>query len=206
MRGLAKKVHFDALSQRTLLFSPTDSPLTLTSEPTSTAGQDTAEGPTDGTSIFLKLSRDEQSIILNDTFTAPSTLQPIRLESLELSQSCRLIKGKVAVLNIAFQKDISILFSLDNWQTVSEVAAEHLQSHHEGHSVVSDFFSFVIDKDNLPLDTSNILQLCARYAVANQVFWDNNNERNYRIHLGTKIGSKQPNSRLLEKSYPIQHI
>ncbi|KAJ5240688.1 uncharacterized protein N7469_002279 [Penicillium citrinum] len=183
--GASKNVRFDDLSERTLLFSPTDAPLTLTSEPTSTAGGDTAEGPTDGTSMFLKLSRDKRFIILNPTFTAPSTLQPIRLESLELSPSYRLIRGKVAVLNIAFQKDISILFSLDNWKTVSEVAAEHLQSHHEGHSVVSDLFSFVIDKDNLPLDTGNILQLCARYAVANQLFWDNNNERNYRIHLVT---------------------
>ena len=147
--GASKNVHLDDLSERTLLFSPTDAPLTLTSEPTSTAGGDTAEGPTDGTSMFLKLSRDKRFIILNPTFTAPSTLQPIRLESLELSPSYRLIRGKVAVLNIAFQKDISILFSLDNWKTVSEVAAEHLQSHHEGHSVVSDLFSFVIDKDTV---------------------------------------------------------
>ncbi|OQE18615.1 hypothetical protein PENSTE_c017G05850 [Penicillium steckii] len=173
------------MSERTLLFSPTDAPLTLTSERTSTAGGDTAEGPTDGTPMFLKLSRDERFIVLNFTVTAPSALQPIRLETLELSPSCRLIRGKVAVLNIAFQKFISIFFSWDDWKTVSEVAAEHLQSHHEGHSVVSDLFSFVIDKDNLPLDTGNILQLCARYAVANQVFWDNNNGRNYLVYLAT---------------------
>lgn len=174
-----KSVHFDNSFEQTRLFLPADAPLALTSKPTPTAGEATSKEPARGSPF--QLGRERRFCLLNYTFRALPTWQPIRLESLALSPSGHKIQGTVVVLNLAFQKEVSARFTLDNWKMVSEVAAEHLQSLYLNHSIVSDLFSFTIDKENLLLSTRNILHICVRYKVLEQESWDNNGGMNYQV-------------------------
>lgn len=179
---VTKKVHFDDLSQKTRLFVPADAPLSLTSESLSSAGRVSEAEPS--SSSHFRLSRGGESCTVNSTFSPPSTWQPIRLESLGLSPSGCSITGTIAVLNIAFQKEVFVRFTFDDWKTISNVAAEHCHSVYMRNSIVSDLFNFIIDKDSLPLDTRGDLQVCACYRVLDYEYWDNNGGKNYRVAMG----------------------
>ncbi|KAH8798466.1 putative phosphatase regulatory subunit-domain-containing protein [Flagelloscypha sp. PMI_526] len=118
------------------------------------------------------------------------------------------LAGTVLVRNVAFEKKVDIRFTLDNWDTLSEVEA--LWSNHLNvlpHSVTGtpgsippdyvgeqdiegdergwDRFSFTIRlcdyARSLP---SRTLFLAARFqASSNQVWWDNNSGSNYAIRF-----------------------
>lgn len=175
-----KTVHFGDPFEQTRLFQPVDAPLALTSRPGATVGAATT-GPTCASPF--QLGHERSFCLLNSTLSAPPTWQPIRLESLALLPSGHEIRGTVAVLNIAFRKEVSARFTFDDWHTVSDIAAEHRQSLHMRDLVVADLFSFTIDKRNLPLATGSILHVCVRYKVLDQEYWDNNGGMNYEVAL-----------------------
>ena len=91
------------------------------------------------------------------------------------------MKGTIAVLNLAFEKKVSVRFTFDDWKTVSDVSAGHCQSLFLSRTIVSDLFTFIIDAESPPLDTDGRLQICACYQVLDEEFWDNNAGRNYVI-------------------------
>lgn len=177
----SKKVHFDDLPEQTRVFSSADAPSSLESKLCS------------GTSVAVnaellgyntfQLNRDERICTLNAAPSLPSPWQPVRLQNLELLPSGCMIKGTIAVLNLAFQKRVSVRFTFDGWKTVSDVAAEHFQSLLRSHTIVYDLFSFMIDAKSPPLDTHGRLQICVSYQVVGEEFWDNNAGENYVIVL-----------------------
>lgn len=176
---VTKKVHFDHLPQKTRRYFPADASSILTSESFSSAG-----GVSEAETAYdshLRLTRGRGGCMVNSSFSPPSAWQPIRLESLGLLSSGRSIRGIVAVLNIAFQKEVSARFTVDEWKTSSNVATEHCHSVYVRNSIVCDFFNFIIDKDSLPLETRGELQICACYRVLDHEFWDNNGGKNYRV-------------------------
>ena len=95
--------------------------------------------------------------------------------------------GYVCVKNLAYEKRVVIRFSLNNWGTYSDLAANWKESiggtteHPE-----SDKFRFVI-----PLPSPNwsgIVEFAVRYEVAGWTFWDNNRQRNYRVIVDRNEG------------------
>ncbi|CEJ82430.1 hypothetical protein VHEMI02493 [[Torrubiella] hemipterigena] len=112
---------------------------------------------------------------------------PARLEKVWLSKDQKSMMGSVAVANIAFNKTVVCRFTLDDWKTTSEVAAEYSQAilpkeTANGH----DRFTFTIqlaDTANLECKT---LYFCVRYAVSGQEYWDNNNGLNFQVDFQKK--------------------
>ncbi|KAH9977082.1 putative phosphatase regulatory subunit-domain-containing protein, partial [Lactifluus volemus] len=89
------------------------------------------------------------------------------------------IEGVVRVRNIAFEKWIAVRFTLDKWQTTSEVTARYKDSLADG---AFDRFTFAIKlADVLSRAEEKTLFLAVRYSVAGREIWDNNLGRNYQV-------------------------
>ncbi|GJE99508.1 CBM21 domain-containing protein [Phanerochaete sordida] len=120
------------------------------------------------------------------------------------------LRGTVLVRNIHFEKNVVVRFTLDDWQTTSEVVCKHVvslpglpppfpHSHTigdyagqlaegragESGSTSWDRFSFTIRlEDYEPKLSERTLFLVARFSACNGFmgdFWDNNGGANYRI-------------------------
>ena len=101
--------------------------------------------------------------------------------SLEKAQHIgKIVIGSVVVKNMAYEKRVTIRFTLNNWDTFSDLEACWKESiggtrqHPE-----SDRFCFIL---SLPYPNwTGIVEFAVRYSVAGCIFWDNNNERNYTV-------------------------
>lgn len=112
---------------------------------------------------------------------------PVRVERVCLSNDNKNLIGTVAVDNMSFQKSVVVRFTLDYWETVSEVIAEfnsdvRKKQREEG----VDRFIFnikLVDQVNLE---RKLLFFCVRYNVAGQEFWDNNHGFNFQVDFNKK--------------------
>ncbi|GAA6059541.1 hypothetical protein JCM10212_006039 [Sporobolomyces blumeae] len=102
------------------------------------------------------------------------------VESFEMTPDGKAIRGIVRVKNLAFEKWVAVRFTLDHWQTVSEVSADHLES--MGNN--TDRFVFTIKlQDLLARIEEKTMFVAVRYTVGNREIWDNNGGQNYRIEF-----------------------
>ncbi|KAF8899380.1 putative phosphatase regulatory subunit-domain-containing protein [Infundibulicybe gibba] len=144
----------------------------------------------------------------------PSLLPPphahIHLESLTFSSTPPALIGALLVRNLAYEKQVAVRFTLDDWQTTSEVAATHAASlpglpptfplpaaaapsttlgDLAAGSVGWDRFVFRIRLEDYAtrLD-ERTLWLVARYRPGRDgaEWWDNNTGANYRV--GFRVG------------------
>jgi hypothetical protein len=128
---------------------------------------------------------------------------PIRVERVCLSNDNKNLLGTVAVTNMSFQKSVVVRFTLDYWETVSEVTAEfngdvRKKQREEG----VDRFIFnikLVDQVNLE---RKLLFFCVRYTVAGQDFWDNNNGFNFQVDFSKKAKPQNGKKVALPRSKP----
>ncbi|KAL8292894.1 hypothetical protein RQP46_000588 [Phenoliferia psychrophenolica] len=114
--------------------------------------------------------------------------QDVYLETLEMHPDGKSLRGVVRVKNLAFQKWVAVRFTLDHWQTVSEVSAEHLESM----GPMSDRFVFSIRlQDLLARIEDKTMYIALRYTVGDREIWDNNGGGNYRVEFAKRT-AKQP--------------
>jgi hypothetical protein len=105
------------------------------------------------------------------------------LERIEMCQPLGL-RGSVLVRNIAFEKWVAVRFTLDDWQTVSEVSASHASHIPAGTTGDEgwDRFCFNIKLEDYrrKLEDRSFF-LCVRYNANGGEWWDSNAGQNYRI-------------------------
>uniref|UniRef100_A0A3B5QS80 Protein phosphatase 1 regulatory subunit 3E-like n=1 Tax=Xiphophorus maculatus TaxID=8083 RepID=A0A3B5QS80_XIPMA len=87
------------------------------------------------------------------------------------------LSGFVRVLNLAFEKSVSLRYSLNNWITFMDSLATYVPDSNDG---VTDKFSFKIVMPAY-LDNGSTLQFAIKYCVGGHEFWDNNNGNNYKV-------------------------
>ncbi|XP_068167436.1 protein phosphatase 1 regulatory subunit 3E [Antennarius striatus] len=125
-----------------------------------------------------------QSLFVELQFTNPGTLpgfeQKVRevrvlLESVEADEFS--LSGIVRVLNMAFEKSVSLRYSLNNWITFMDSLATYVPCSSDG---VTDKFRFKIVMPAY-LDSGGTLQFAIKYCVSGKEFWDNNNGNNYKV-------------------------
>ncbi|KAG0250720.1 hypothetical protein BG011_008144 [Mortierella polycephala] len=133
---------------------------------------------------------------------------PMRVEVLELSEDQSELQGKILIQNIAFHKHVSVRYTIDYWQTQSEVNAEFEESI-PGTSL--DRFAFKIPLDMDKSVAEKTFCFAVRYQVIGREFWDSNNGKNYQVECKrvvlaaeppTSDLSKQKNSILLSSHLP----
>lgn len=106
--------------------------------------------------------------------------QDAYLESLEIQSDGKSLRGVVRVRNLSFEKWVAVRFTLDHWQTVSEVSADHLESM----GPMSDRFVFNIRlQDLLARIEEKQMSIAIRYTVGGREIWDNNGGANYRVEF-----------------------
>ncbi|KAH8094708.1 putative phosphatase regulatory subunit-domain-containing protein [Cristinia sonorae] len=171
-------------------------------------------------SLGLSLSSSSQNIVHeidpspNMTSPIPASNPPpyanVHLETVTLPRTRPpTLRGTVLVRNIAYEKNVAVRFTLDDWQTTSEVACKHVVSlpglpppfprqelkrdDSDGdlasrivsgkvHEVSWDRFSFTIRLEDYEAKLAERkLFLVARYNYPGGESWDNNNHQNYRI-------------------------
>lgn len=116
----------------------------------------------------------------------------VRLESLSLPHAAGptiapLLRGMVLVRNVSFEKEVVVRFTLDGWETISEVRATYAghtapeELHQDVGGESWDRFRFSI---SLPDSPGRMLQLAVRYiAPGKGEWWDSNDGSNYTVAL-----------------------
>lgn len=134
-----------------------------------------------------------QSVFMELQFTNPGSLpgfeQKVRevkvmLESVEADEFS--MSGMVRVLNLAFEKSVSLRYSLNNWITFMDSLASYVPSSSDGNT---DRFRFkIVMPTYLDGGTGTgtgtggtTLQFAIKYCVGGQEFWDNNHGNNYKV-------------------------
>ncbi|KAJ6263272.1 hypothetical protein Dda_1833 [Drechslerella dactyloides] len=111
----------------------------------------------------------------------------VRVEKVTLSHDKKALLGSVAVANISFQKLVVARFTLDYWQTTSEVAAEYTNDIRRRHTDDGyDRFTFKVKLEDMANLENKTLFFCVRYRVDSKEFWDNNNSINYQVDFRKK--------------------
>lgn len=89
------------------------------------------------------------------------------------------LTGIIRVQNIAYEKHVVIRYTLNNWETFSDLKANWEESIWENEWPETDRFRF-----NIPLPSSSwsfCVQFAISYDVAGLNFWDNNKTKNYEL-------------------------
>jgi hypothetical protein len=129
--------------------------------------------------------------LLNFPTAVPLTVsgKASRLDHVELLGHT--LCGSILVKNIAYEKNVTIRYSLDQWQSFHDINAQWKCSEEEfllgGPSLEKglDRFEFKVDlSQEMKRDvTPHILQFAVCYQVNGETHWDNNQNKNYHIQL-----------------------
>ncbi|XP_065171092.1 protein phosphatase 1 regulatory subunit 3B-like [Atheta coriaria] len=110
----------------------------------------------------------------------------VTLENVIVKESEELVVGTVKVCNIAFEKEVSLRTTDDDWKTHKDIQCTYMPGMASSSAyALYDTFSF---KFPLPTD-SRRLEFCVLYTCNNQEYWDNNFGGNYKI-VKNKVTSR----------------
>lgn len=102
-------------------------------------------------------------------------LQNVALESAAVTDPiCLTISGVVRVRNLDFHKSVYVRYSLDGWQTYSDLQAEYVPNTCDG---FSDKFSFTVFGNSMEIGQR--IEIALRFSCKGEQFWDNNHGINY---------------------------
>ncbi|EIN14311.1 hypothetical protein PUNSTDRAFT_110422 [Punctularia strigosozonata HHB-11173 SS5] len=151
--------------------------------------------------------------------TEPDAYANVYLESMSLPKTRPVaIRGSVLVRNVAFEKHVVVRFTLDDWQTTSEVTCHHVVSlpglpppfprartagdavHEVANSSGDDNaprwdrFSFQIRLEDYEHKLSDrVMWLVVRYSSPGVgEWWDNNHGGNYRVGFRKAVATSSP--------------
>lgn len=171
--GGSLRVRFDAELERICTFTKSSAVATLLSP--------SSEAPAVNFPAFVAPPAPKYEIDVAASSPIPSTSgstnDHVRLEALSLSCTPELmLAGSVLVRNVAFQKEVTLRFTLDGWTTVSEVAARYASSALDGR----DRFAFTVPLAGARAE--RVLECVARYTSEGVgEWWDNNSGANYKV-------------------------
>ncbi|NXR26742.1 PPR3D phosphatase, partial [Cinclus mexicanus] len=96
------------------------------------------------------------------------------------------LSGTIQVRNVAFEKQVSVRYTFNQWESIHEVGARWRCSIPEknGQEQV-DVFTFFLPVPPFLLQLSTFIQFAARYQVNGQEYWDNNRGKNYTLSCRT---------------------
>ncbi|KAK0434798.1 putative phosphatase regulatory subunit-domain-containing protein [Armillaria borealis] len=209
-----KNVHFPTHQLETVrVFNRTAKPASLLRTATASDAETETETELEGSSRYTEGPRFPFPSVLPayslSPFTdiVPSPAVPregcnVILESLTLPQSTLALKGTLLVRNISYEKQVYVRFTLDDWQTTSEVAARYQTSLPSlpvlskknltvgdvaagvaaGGPAVWDRFEYTVKlEDYASTLIDRTIFLVVRYSAGGGEWWDNNAGQNYRV-------------------------
>ncbi|KAI7893149.1 putative phosphatase regulatory subunit-domain-containing protein [Mucor mucedo] len=139
----------------------------------------------DTTSLDLKLPNWPTASPLNRSIT-----QMVTLESLGWENARSIIKGRVLVRNVAFEKTVTVRMSFNHWQTWIDVDARYEASSEDA---AFDRFVFELVTPN-HLSYMNLINsdshcsLAVKYQVDGAEYWDNNSGKDFLMQWAPPCG------------------
>ncbi|KAJ7987728.1 hypothetical protein DPEC_G00329500 [Dallia pectoralis] len=110
------------------------------------------------------------------------------------------LTGTVKVRNVSFQKSVSVRITFDSWKTHTDVPCTYLNNVYGCSD--TDTFAFTVDMpSSVPM--LQRVEFCICYASQSQVFWDNNDEKNYRL-LHNDTDADQNSNPLTQTTAPVE--
>lgn len=111
--------------------------------------------------------------------------------------------GLINVKNLAFEKNLTLKLTMNKWET-SVMMGSSVISYNRPLPNNYDQFKFRIPLTDLLKGKPDLLeiQLCIKYDVHNDVYWDNNNNNNYQMTLKAILGIKTYNYKKDEEDFP----
>ena len=85
------------------------------------------------------------------------------------------LTGDVRVMNMAFDKSVTAIWTVDDWVNKIQTKCEYVQE--TDNYAMFDKFQFKLETAGLAVGSR--LHLCFRYLSSGLEFWDNNGGRNY---------------------------
>eukprot|EP00794_Sanderia_malayensis_P006093 gene6093-6796_t len=86
----------------------------------------------------------------------------------------RTVQGRIIVENIAYDKEVSVRYTFDDWKTMEDCPAHYIPLSNE---IDTDRFMFSL---NIPKSCKKLI-FALQYCVNGKEYWDNNSENNYKI-------------------------
>ncbi|KAL6932421.1 hypothetical protein ACO0OL_003899 [Hanseniaspora opuntiae] len=141
----------------------------------------------------LSKNLSHHTIILDSNFNYQQNLmhqypwqfnsKTIQVKNVYVSQSQNQLIVYLSVENLAFEKDIKLKYSFDNWNKIFYSEGKYEKQINSKY----DEFKCVID---IPLSSNNKetiteINFCCSYKVNNMVYYDNNNYHNFKLKLKT---------------------
>lgn len=116
----------------------------------------------------------------------PEFLKRLCAQSLCLEQvlcSEQGITGTIQVLNLAYEKEVTVCYSFTNWRTLTETTASWVSSgwRAEHGAPETDIFRFRLPVPPFILQPGAVLEFAICYHVKGSNYWDNNNGQNYKL-------------------------
>ncbi|CAB4254344.1 similar to Saccharomyces cerevisiae YOR178C GAC1 Regulatory subunit for Glc7p type-1 protein phosphatase (PP1) [Maudiozyma barnettii] len=126
-------------------------------------------------------------ILTNDFIKHFMHNQNIKIQSLKINNENKLA-GYLIVNNLSFEKYIEIKFTFNNWQNIHYVNASFnkiISPNYDQFKFVIDInsFKFFLNLKNLLINDILNIELCCRYDVKHETYYDNNNYNNYKMVL-----------------------
>lgn len=183
----SKNVHFDQKLEHIRHFLHSERPAAVSAN---TSPSQEHAGRSDFPFEYTSPGKSEPELIVELPNFVPEATQEgndgalLKVETVYLSSDRRSLIGRVAVQNIAFEKYVTVRYTLDYWRTTSEVAADYTEDvrrKFRGDSL--DRFNFVIKLHDFSGVENKTMFFCVRYNTAGQEFWDNNDGLNFRVEF-----------------------
>ncbi|MCJ1358482.1 MAG: hypothetical protein MMC33_008482 [Icmadophila ericetorum] len=192
----SKAVQFDSRLEHVRHFLQVDPPLTVSAGSASETEEDAYEGESCAATDEFSASSSEWEIRLANfpLDTVERRSLPVWVEQVFLSSDNTNLIGNTVVANLHFRKSLVVRFTLDYWETTSEVTAEY--SRHVANSNF-DRFSFSFNLDSFPNLESKTMLFCVRYRVDGKEFWDSNSNMNFQVNFSKKhlnLKNRRPDS------------
>jgi len=144
--------------------------------------------------------------------------KPVHLHSIQLSTIDKItyLTGFVNVHNLAFEKSLMFKLTLNGWKTNVTIksSTSHTIAYNKSlNDGAIDQFKFKISLQDLIMKSPDVelkknsqinIELCIRYCVGNQEFWDNNNNKNYKLSIKSFTSTSSYTNSNTIKSYSYQ--
>lgn len=129
--------------------------------------------------------------------------KPVFLERIFLTVDKKYLLGHIAVRNLSYEKSITVRYTLDGWNTIIEIPTIYVPDIPSILKINNyDRFIFKISVESLfnsfrsgqrfnsnDRKQDNLYNLCIRYNIPGNEFWDNNENLNYLIKLTKTIST-----------------
>lgn len=112
--------------------------------------------------------------------TLPNFLDVVQTYNVALENAavtdpiCLTITGLVRVRNLDFHKSVHVRYSLDAWQSFSDLQAQYVENSCDG---FSDKFTFTLFGNSM--EVGQRIEIALRFSCKGEQFWDNNQGVNY---------------------------